>query len=197
MLISLLQIITVNAVTSDWLNVHRSTTLGPLFDMENEHINVNQFCLIHTQIFKTTKMTAWGQYRTSSDCRTVISRIHCSWNISTEHVHKVSFPGANYRNKTQFNGKIYTVEPTVYPCVVELCRLGMKPLCDIHLCLSIILKMLILNRQEFLEMQEKIKIPGHKVQAIEWMVKHLPAELCVDSRAVCGQALLCNNILWH
>ena len=66
-------------------------------------------------------------------------------------VHKVSFPGAVYRNKAQFSGKIYCsryskcwaifniftfgIETFVipwdqflYPCVVEVCRLGLEPL---------------------------------------------------------------------
>jgi hypothetical protein len=38
-------------------------------------------------------------------------------------------------------------------CVVEVCRLGLEPLCDNHLRLSVILKMLTLTLtgQEFLE----------------------------------------------
>jgi hypothetical protein len=36
-------------------------------------------------------------------------------------------------------------------CVVEVCRLGLEPLCDNHLHLFVILKTLILTLQEFLE----------------------------------------------
>ena len=40
----------------------------------------------------------------------------------------------------------------LYPCVVEVCRLGLEPLCDTHHCdLSVILKTLTLTGQEFLE----------------------------------------------
>ena len=39
----------------------------------------------------------------------------------------------------------------LYPCVVEVCRLGLEPLCDTHLRLSVILKKLTLAGQEFLE----------------------------------------------
>jgi hypothetical protein len=35
-------------------------------------------------------------------------------------------------------------------CVIEVCRLGLEPLCDNHLRLSVILKMLTLTGQEFL-----------------------------------------------
>ena len=38
----------------------------------------------------------------------------------------------------------------LYPCVVEVCRLGLEPLCDSHLRLSVILKTLKLIEQEFL-----------------------------------------------
>jgi hypothetical protein len=37
-------------------------------------------------------------------------------------------------------------------CVVEVCRLELEPLCDNHLYRSVILKTLMLIRQEFLEM---------------------------------------------
>ena len=36
-----------------------------------------------------------------------------------------------------------------YPCDVEVCHLGLEPLCDTHLCPSVILEML--TRKEFLE----------------------------------------------
>ena len=46
-------------------------------------------------------------------------------------------------------------------------------LCDTHLCLSVILKML--TGQEFLEVYENM---GAKVRAKGWMmIKHLPTEL--------------------
>jgi hypothetical protein len=68
-------------------------------------------------------------------------------------IHKVSFPGAVYRNKTQLHGNIYcnryckcsaffqhirhrnwnichTVGPTSVYCVVEVWRLGLEPLCS-------------------------------------------------------------------
>ena len=41
------------------------------------------------------------------------------------------------------------MEQLLYPCVVEVCRLGLEPLCDIHLHLSVILKTLTLTEQEF------------------------------------------------
>ena len=37
------------------------------------------------------------------------------------------------------------------PCVIEVCCLGLEPLCDTHLQLSVILKILMLTRQEFFE----------------------------------------------
>ena len=39
-----------------------------------------------------------------------------------------------------------------YPCVVEVCRLGLEPLYDTHLRLTVILKTLTLAGQKFLEM---------------------------------------------
>ena len=39
----------------------------------------------------------------------------------------------------------------LYPCVVEVCSLGLEPLCDTYLRLSVILKTLTLTGQEFLE----------------------------------------------
>jgi hypothetical protein len=36
-------------------------------------------------------------------------------------------------------------------CVVEVCCLGLEPLCENHLCLSVILKTLLLTGQKFLE----------------------------------------------
>ena len=39
----------------------------------------------------------------------------------------------------------------LYPCVIEVCHLGLEPLCDTHLCLSVILKTLMLTGQKFLE----------------------------------------------
>ena len=43
------------------------------------------------------------------------------------------------------------VGPTFVSCVIEVCRLGLDPLYDIHLRLSVILKTLRLTGQEFLE----------------------------------------------
>ena len=37
------------------------------------------------------------------------------------------------------------------PCVLEICRLGLEPLRDTHLRLSVILKTLTLTGKEFLE----------------------------------------------
>jgi hypothetical protein len=74
-------------------------------------------------------------------------------------IHKVSFPGAVYRNKTQLRGNIYcnryskcsdffqhirhrnwdichTVGPTSVFCAVEVCRLGLEPLCSGVGCLG-------------------------------------------------------------
>ena len=39
----------------------------------------------------------------------------------------------------------------LYPYVVQVCRLGLEPLCDTHLRLSVILKTLTLTGQEFLD----------------------------------------------
>ena len=72
----------------------------------------------------------------------------------------------------------HTVGPMFISCVVEVYRLGLEPLCDTHLHLSVILKTLTLTGQEFLEVKEKTEITGHEVRTIGWMIiKHLPAEL--------------------
>ena len=81
-----------------------------------------------------------------------------------QRVHKVSFPGAVYGNKTQFNGRIDTasveplfniftseIETFVKPWVQRLNGKWHWNDCDTHLRLSIILKTLTLTRQEFLE----------------------------------------------
>ena len=39
----------------------------------------------------------------------------------------------------------------LYPCIVEVCHLGLEPLCDTHLHHSVILKTLTLTEQEFLD----------------------------------------------
>ena len=39
----------------------------------------------------------------------------------------------------------HTVGPTFVSCVIEVCRLGLQPLCDTHLRLSVILKTLTLT----------------------------------------------------
>ena len=39
----------------------------------------------------------------------------------------------------------------LYHCIIEVYSLGLEPLCDTHLCLSVILKMLTLTGQKFLE----------------------------------------------
>ena len=44
----------------------------------------------------------------------------------------------------------------LYPRVVEVCRLGLEPLCDTRLRLSVILKTLTLTEQEFIEVSEKL-----------------------------------------
>ena len=44
----------------------------------------------------------------------------------------------------------------MYPCVVDVCRLGLKPLCDTHVRLSVILKTLTLTGQEYLEVLRPI-----------------------------------------
>ena len=74
--------------------------------------------------------------------------------------HKLSFPGAVYRNKTKFSVMNYwnrysmcwvifehvqlrnwdishMVELTLVSCVVEICRLGLEPVCDTNLRLSV------------------------------------------------------------
>ena len=66
----------------------------------------------------------------------------------------------------------------LYPCIKEVCHLGLEPLCCTHLHLSVILKMLALIGREFLEVKEKMKITEREARAIGWIVfKHLPAEL--------------------
>jgi hypothetical protein len=42
--------------------------------------------------------------------------------------------------------------------------MGLEPLCDNNLCLSVILKTLTLTGQEFLEVQEKMEITGSEVR---------------------------------
>ena len=46
---------------------------------------------------------------------------------------------------------VISMDKLLYPCVVEVCRLGLEPPCDIHLRLPVILKVLTLTGQEFLE----------------------------------------------
>ena len=81
----------------------------------------------------------------------------------TFRAHKVSFPAAVYGNRTQFNEKnigtdtatvelffnifisgietsVIPWEQLLYPCVVDVCRLGLETPCDTHLRLSVILK---------------------------------------------------------
>ena len=65
----------------------------------------------------------------------------------------------------------------LYPCFIEVCRLGLEPLCDTHLSLSVILKTPILTGHEFLEVYEKMEITWYEARAIGWMIKHIPAEL--------------------
>ena len=50
-------------------------------------------------------------------------------------------------------GLRHAVGPALVSCVVEACRLGLEPLCDTYLSLSVILKTLTLTKQEFLEVQ--------------------------------------------
>ena len=59
----------------------------------------------------------------------------------------------------------------LYPCVVEVCRLELEPLCDTHHHLSVIVKTLTLTGQEFLEVYEKMEITGREVRTIRWMIK--------------------------
>ena len=46
---------------------------------------------------------------------------------------------------------VISYDQLLHPCVVEICCLGMEPLCDIHLYLSVVLKILTLTREEFFE----------------------------------------------
>ena len=70
------------------------------------------------------------------------------------------------------------MDQLLYPCVVEVCRLGLEPLCDTCLRLSVILKTLRLTGQEFLLVLEKMEITGREVPTIGWMmIKHIPGEL--------------------
>ena len=78
------------------------------------------------------------------------------YTIYMYHILKVSFPGAIYRNKTQFNGKIYwnryskcwtifqlihllnwdichIVGSTLVSYIVEVCHLGLEPLWHLSL----------------------------------------------------------------
>ena len=54
-----------------------------------------------------------------------------------------------------FSSEIETVvipwDQLLYPCVVEVCHLGLEPLCVTNLRLSVILKTITLTGQEFLE----------------------------------------------
>jgi hypothetical protein len=84
-----------------------------------------------------------------SFCESCFPWPHCN----TRLIHEVRFPGAMYRNKTQLHGNIYcnryskcsaffqhirhrnwdichTVGPISVYCVVEVCRLGLEPLCS-------------------------------------------------------------------
>ena len=96
---------------------------------------------------------------------TLLEQIQQLWSI---------FQHNYFRNCTIF----HTVGQTFVSCVVEVFRLGLEPLCDTHLHLSVILKTLTLTEQEIIELKEKMEITGREVRAIGWMViKHLPAEL--------------------
>ena len=61
------------------------------------------------------------------------------------------FFGTGTANVELFFNIFSSVGPTFVTCVVEVCRLGLEPLCGNHLRLSVILKTLTLTRQEFLE----------------------------------------------
>ena len=56
-----------------------------------------------------------------------------------------------------FTSEIETIvlpcDQLLYPVTLEVCRLGLEPLCDTHLRLSVILKTLTLTGQEFLEVK--------------------------------------------
>ena len=58
-----------------------------------------------------------------------------------------------YFNIFTFGIETYVIpgNQRLYHCVVEVCRLGLEPLCDTHLRLCVILKTLTLTEQEILE----------------------------------------------
>ena len=66
--------------------------------------------------------------------RTDIASVQSFFNIFTSGIETLVIPWDQH----------------LYPCVLEVCRLGLDPLCDIHLRLSVILNALTLTGQEFL-----------------------------------------------
>ena len=59
----------------------------------------------------------------------------------------------------------------LYPCVVEVCRLGLEPLYDTYLCH---IENADADRREKVR---KLEMAGREVWHIGWMIKHLPAEV--------------------
>jgi hypothetical protein len=70
--------------------------------------------------------------------------------IGMRLIHKVSFPGADYKKQNTISWT-YLLQQILNTHVVEVCRLGLESLCNNHLCLPVILKMLTLTGQEFLK----------------------------------------------
>ena len=66
---------------------------------------------------------------------------------------------------------------------VEVCCLGLEPLCYTHL--HVILIMLMMTGQELLEVLEKMEITGRDVRAIGWMMIKTP-----PSRTPAGNVLI-------
>jgi hypothetical protein len=116
---------------------------------------------------------------------------------TTMLIHKVSFPGAVYRNKTQLHGNIYrnryskcsplfqyirhrnwdichTVGPTSVYSVVEVCRLGLEPLCSGVSCSG------THRVHNFLNNRCSVPISCNKEREIcrKWLLSSLIVKLC-------------------
>jgi hypothetical protein len=119
-----------------------------------------------------------------------------AWNTGTRLIHKVSFPGAVYRNKTQLHGNIYCnryskcsvffnifvtgIETFVIPwdqllyTVVEVCRLGLEPLCSDVSCFA------THRAHNFLNNKCSVPISCNKEQEIcgKWLLGSVIVKLC-------------------
>ena len=71
-----------------------------------------------------------------------------------------SFSNPSFASST--SQALHLIHLASRPC----CRLGLEPLCDTHLRLSVILTTMTLTGQEFFEVYEKMEIIGLEVRAI-------------------------------